>query len=122
MSLRLPSIDRCWFLTGPTASGKSAVGLELAQRLGGEIISLDSMALYRGMNIGTAKPTASERQLVPHHLIDVIDPLTGQLSTLCAPVDGLFFAHDCKRWAHAGMALGKVAGREALRHGALLSV
>lgn len=55
-------------------------------------------------------------------LIDVIDPLTGQLSTLCAPVDGLFFAHDCKRWAHAGMALGKVAGREALRHGALLSV
>jgi tRNA dimethylallyltransferase len=64
----------CWFLTGPTASGKSAVGLELAERLNAEIISLDSMALYRGMDIGTAKPTAAERAEVPHHLIDVVDP------------------------------------------------
>ena len=66
--------DNCWFLTGPTASGKTAVGLELAQRLGAEIISLDSMALYRGMDIGTAKPTPDERRAVPHHLIDVIEP------------------------------------------------
>ena len=48
----------CWFLTGPTASGKSAVGMELARRIGAEIVSLDSIALYRGMDIGTAKPTA----------------------------------------------------------------
>ncbi|MBN2578862.1 MAG: tRNA (adenosine(37)-N6)-dimethylallyltransferase MiaA, partial [Pirellulales bacterium] len=47
-----------WFLTGPTASGKSAVGVELAGRIGAEIVSMDSMALYRGMDIGTAKPTA----------------------------------------------------------------
>ena len=64
----------CWFLTGPTASGKTAVGMELAPRLDAEIISLDSMALYRGMDIGTAKPTAAEPAAVPHHLIDVIEP------------------------------------------------
>ena len=64
----------CWFLTGPTASGKSAVGVELARRIDAEIVSLDSMALYRRMDIGTAKPTADQRQAVPHHLIDVIEP------------------------------------------------
>jgi tRNA dimethylallyltransferase len=63
-----------WFLTGPTASGKSAVGVELARRIDAEIISLDSMALYRGMDIGTAKPTPAEQNAVPHHLIDVLDP------------------------------------------------
>ncbi len=63
-----------WFLTGPTASGKTAVGLELATLIDAEIISLDSMALYRGMDVGTAKPTARERARVPHHLIDIIDP------------------------------------------------
>jgi tRNA dimethylallyltransferase len=63
-----------WFLTGPTASGKSAVGMELARRIGAEIVSLDSIALYRGMDIGTAKPTAEERREAPHHLIDVLDP------------------------------------------------
>jgi tRNA dimethylallyltransferase len=64
----------CWFLTGPTAAGKSGVGVELAQRIDAEIVSLDSMALYRGMNIGTAKPTAQQRRSVPHHLIDVLEP------------------------------------------------
>ena len=64
----------CWFLTGPTASGKSAVAVELARRIGAEIISLDSMALYRGMDIGTAKPTPEQRRNVPHHLIDIIEP------------------------------------------------
>src|SRR4051812_29034123 len=61
-------------LTGPTGSGKSALGVALAERLGAEIVSMDSMALYRGMDIGTAKPTAAERRRVPHHLIDVLDP------------------------------------------------
>jgi tRNA dimethylallyltransferase len=68
-----PALD-CWFLTGATASGKTAVGVELAGRIGAEIVSLDSMALYRGMDVGTAKPTARERDTVPHHLIDVLDP------------------------------------------------
>jgi tRNA dimethylallyltransferase len=61
-------------LTGPTGSGKTQLALELASRLGAEIVSMDSMALYRGMDIGTAKPTAEERRQVPHHLVDVLDP------------------------------------------------
>ena len=64
----------CWFLTGPTACGKSAVACELAERIGAEIVSLDSMTLYRGMDIGTAKPTSSQQARVPHHLIDILDP------------------------------------------------
>ena len=63
-----------WFLTGATASGKSSVALELAARLNAEILSLDSMAVYRGMDIGTAKPSAADQQAVPHHLIDLVDP------------------------------------------------
>jgi tRNA dimethylallyltransferase len=64
----------CWYLTGPTASGKSAVGVALAQRIGAEVVSLDSMALYQRMDIGTAKPTWEERRAVPHRLIDVLEP------------------------------------------------
>src|SRR5271166_4566386 len=58
----------------PTASGKTAVGVELARRLDAEIVAVDSMTLYRGMDIGTAKPTAAEQGGIPHHLIDVLDP------------------------------------------------
>ncbi len=61
-------------ILGPTASGKSAVAMQLAQRIGGEILSVDSMQVYRGMNIGTAKPTAQEQQQIKHHLIDVVEP------------------------------------------------
>jgi len=64
----------CWYLSGPTASGKTGVGLELAQRMNAEILSLDSMAIFRGMDIGTAKPTAEEQAQVPHHLVDLISP------------------------------------------------
>jgi tRNA dimethylallyltransferase len=67
-------VSECWFLTGATASGKTDVGLELAERLGAEIISMDSMALYRGMDIGTAKPSADQRRRIAHHLIDVAEP------------------------------------------------
>jgi len=67
-------LQRCWFLAGPTACGKSAAGCELAEMLGAEIISLDSMSLYRGMDVGTAKPDAAMRARVPHHLIDILDP------------------------------------------------
>ena len=66
--------QRLWFLVGPTASGKTAVGLEVAERVGAEILSLDSMALYHGMDVGTAKPLAAERARVPHHLIDLAEP------------------------------------------------
>lgn len=70
---------------GPTASGKSALAVQLAQALNGEIISVDSALVYRGMDIGTAKPTMEERQGIPHHLIDILDPAesfsTGQFRT-----------------------------------------
>ena len=59
-------------LAGPTAVGKSAVALALAEMLGGEIISVDSMQVYRGLDLGTAKPSAAERARVPHHLLDVV--------------------------------------------------
>lgn len=61
-------------LAGPTASGKSALALALARRLAVEVISVDSALVYRGMDIGTAKPTAAERAAVPHHLIDIREP------------------------------------------------
>ncbi len=63
-----------WVVTGPTASGKTALALELAVRHGLEVLSMDSMAVYRGMDIGTAKPSADERVRVPHHLIDLVEP------------------------------------------------
>jgi len=61
-------------LVGPTASGKSSVALVLAEAFGCEIVSADSMTVYRGMDIGTAKPTRDDRARIPHHLIDVVDP------------------------------------------------
>jgi tRNA dimethylallyltransferase len=85
------------FLAGPTASGKSAVALELAQRLDAEIISVDSMQVYRGLDVGTAKPTAEERAHVPHHLIDVVE--------LHEPFDAAKFC------ALAGVALADISRR-----------
>ena len=61
------------FIAGPTAVGKSQIALALAQKIGGEIISVDSMQVYRGLDIGTAKPGAAERGKIPHHLIDVCE-------------------------------------------------
>jgi tRNA dimethylallyltransferase len=61
-------------ITGPTATGKSALGVEVAKQLGGEIVSADSMLIYRYMNIGTAKPTLEERQGIPHYMIDLVNP------------------------------------------------
>jgi tRNA dimethylallyltransferase len=61
-------------LMGPTAAGKSALALDLAEAFGGEIVSVDSAQVYRGMDIGTAKPDRATRQRVPHHLVDIVDP------------------------------------------------
>ncbi len=61
-------------IIGPTASGKSSLALAIAEQVGAEIVSADAMAVYRGMDIGTAKPTASERERVRHHLVDVAEP------------------------------------------------
>ena len=65
---------RVLVITGPTATGKTALGVELALRLGGEVLSADSMQVYRGMDIGTAKVTAVEARGVPHHLVDLAEP------------------------------------------------
>jgi len=61
-------------IVGPTATGKSSLGLQLASKFNGEIINADSRQIYRYMDIGTAKPTLEEQKLVPHHLIDIINP------------------------------------------------
>src|SRR5262245_10099077 len=68
------SAPRVVCLVGPTASGKTALALELAEALGGEIVSADSRQIYRRMDIGTAKPTRAERRRVPHHCLDLIEP------------------------------------------------
>ncbi|MGO2138643.1 MAG: isopentenyl transferase family protein, partial [Leuconostoc mesenteroides] len=60
-------------LTGPTASGKSSLSIQMAQRLNGEIVSADSMQIYRNLDVGTAKVTKEEQNIVPHHLIDIVD-------------------------------------------------
>src|SRR5262249_55871862 len=72
--IMIEPFQNAYVLTGPTGSGKTELGLQLAERLGAEIISMDSMALYRGMDIGTAKASVEERKRVPHHMVDVLDP------------------------------------------------
>ena len=67
-------MDNIICVVGPTASGKTALAIELAKELGGEVVSCDSMQIYRRMDIGTAKPTQEEMQGIPHHMIDICDP------------------------------------------------
>ncbi len=74
MFMVVAPFQNAFILTGPTGAGKSQLALVLAERLGAEIVSMDSMALYRGMDVGTAKPSPDDRRRVPHHLLDVLDP------------------------------------------------
>lgn len=67
-------MDKVLVLAGPTASGKTDIAVELALEVGGEIISADSMQIYRNMNIGTAKPSMEERRGIPHHMLDIVNP------------------------------------------------
>ncbi len=86
-------------IVGPTASGKSALGVWLAGRLGGEVVSCDSTQVYRGFDIGTAKPTQAERRSAPHHLIDLLEP------------NEVFTAGDYRRRAVSVLADLKERGR-----------
>ncbi|GEJ57190.1 tRNA dimethylallyltransferase [Anaeromyxobacter diazotrophicus] len=87
-------------IAGPTASGKTALAVALARRLGGEIVSADSQQVYRGLDAGTAKPTPEERAAVPHHLLDVAEPGEGM---------------DAARWAAlADEAIAGIAARGRL--------
>ena len=67
-------MDKVMVIAGPTASGKTDLAVELALMVNGEIISADSMQIYRGMNIGTAKPAIEERRGIPHYLLDIVNP------------------------------------------------
>ncbi|HEU5112074.1 MAG TPA: isopentenyl transferase family protein, partial [Acidimicrobiia bacterium] len=67
-------MTRVLAILGPTAAGKTETAIRLAEHFGGEVISVDSMQVYRGMDIGTAKPTLLERRGIPHHLVDVAAP------------------------------------------------
>jgi tRNA dimethylallyltransferase len=101
-SSTFPAIRDAWYLTGPTASGKTRVGVELALQLNAEIISLDSMAIYRGMDVGTAKPTPADRNRIVHHLIDIVEPSLN------------FSLSDYVQAAHQTVADIRKRGREAL--------
>ena len=81
-------MDKIICVAGPTASGKTAFAVELAKAVNGEVISCDSMQIYRGMDIGTAKPTREEMQDIPHHMLDVADPQEDfSVSRYCAMAD-----------------------------------
>jgi len=67
-------VDNIYVIAGPTASGKTAVAIALAKQINGEVISADSMQIYKGMNIGTAKPSEAEMENIPHHMIDIVKP------------------------------------------------
>ena len=67
-------MDKIYVIAGPTASGKTAVAVQLAKLIGGEVVSADSMQIYEGMDIGTAKPTLEERENIPHHMLDIVKP------------------------------------------------
>ncbi len=100
---------------GPTASGKSAYALELAQRLDGEIVSVDSALVYRGLDIGAAKPTAAEQARVPHHLLDLREPWQ--------PYSAAEFASDARNAIDSIVARGRLpilAGGTGLYFHALL--
>ena len=113
--MTLDTRPRAIALMGPTASGKSAYALELAQRLGGEIVSVDSALVYRGLDIGAAKPTRDELEQVPHHLIDLRHPWQ--------PYSAAEFAADARDAIDGILARGKLpilAGGTGLYFRALL--
>lgn len=87
-------------IAGPTASGKSDLAMELARRLNGEIICMDSMQIYRRMDIGTAKPTAKEQAEIPHHMLDIVEPTDSY-----AVAD---YALDAQKAIHAVLARSKL--------------
>lgn len=122
--------NTCWVLTGPTASGKTALSIRLAQTYSCEIICMDSMQLYRGMDIGTAKPTIAEMDGVAHHMLDVAEPTepfsVAQYQEMAEACMAEIFARGNRPLLVGGtglylralrhpMAMGEVRGDEALR-------
>src|SRR5207237_1076106 len=112
-------------LMGPTASGKSAVALDIAQRFGGEIVSVDSAQVYRGMDIGTAKPDAATRAKIPHHLIDIVDPTDAYSAARFAPNDAQRIQRALEVYELTGRPLSQLQGNRsqpAIDGGATISI
>ncbi len=122
--------DACWVLTGPTASGKTSFSIRLAKEYNCEIVCMDSMQIYRGMDVGTAKPTVEEMAGVPHHMLDVCDPRdhfsVSQYQEMAEEVMADIIARGKRPLLVGGtgfylralrhpMAMGVVAGDDALR-------
>lgn len=103
-------------IVGPTASGKTSLSIEVAKRYNGEIVSADSMQIYRGMDIGTAKPTIDEMQGIPHHLIDCVDPITA-----FSVADYVRLAHDAITDIHSRGRLPIIVGGTGLYVSSLLN-
>jgi tRNA dimethylallyltransferase len=104
-------------IAGPTASGKSALAVAVAARVGGEIVNADSQQVYRGLDVGTAKPTAEERAAVPHHLLDVVDPGEGMDAARFAALADAAIAEVSARGKIPVVAGGTGLYLRALLHG-----
>ena len=108
---------RVLVIAGPTASGKTALALALARRVGGEIVNADSQQVYRGLDVGTAKPTAAERAAVPHHLVDVVEPGEGMDAARFAALADAAIADVARRGRLPVVAGGTGLYLRALLHG-----
>ncbi|WP_028534159.1 tRNA (adenosine(37)-N6)-dimethylallyltransferase MiaA [Paludibacterium yongneupense] len=113
----MPTPPRVILLMGPTASGKTGLALEIARRFPCEIVSVDSALVYRGMDIGTAKPSAAEQALCPHHLIDIIDPPDAYSAAQFHADANRLIATINARGKHALLVGGTMMYFKALRDG-----
>jgi len=110
-------VIRICVVAGPTASGKTALAVALARRLGGEIVNADSQQVYRGLDVGTAKPTAEERAAAPHHLVDVAEPGEGMDAARFAALADAAIADVAARGRFPIVAGGTGLYLRALLHG-----
>jgi tRNA dimethylallyltransferase len=110
-------VIRILVIAGPTASGKTALPVALARRLGGEIVNADSQQVYRGLDVGTAKPTGPERAAVPHHLVDVVEPGEGMDAARFAALADAAVADIAARGRLPVVAGGTGLYLRALLHG-----
>lgn len=108
---------RVCVVAGPTASGKTALAIALARRVGGEVVNADSQQVYRGLDVGTAKPTAEERAAAPHHLLDVVEPGEGMDAVRFAALADAAIADIAARGRVPIVAGGTGLYLRALLHG-----
>src|SRR5688572_10225294 len=112
-----PDGVRCLCITGPTATGKTDLVLELAERLPLEVVSMDSAMVYRGLDIGTAKPSPATREAVPHHLVDIVEPTEAYSAGLFAEHAALAIEQIGERGRLPVLVGGTLLYLRALREG-----